>query len=380
MENYNDLFTAFNAISEKLGFTRDLRFTTLDIFKERTDALIQPTWRQIITEIQEPIIAAQKNMASLMDWISTTQNHIKLLAKQVDLTNEAFISSIPPHDSWNQIIGPLKNITENLKANVYAAYFDSDYKLSLTKQMLKMINVAYSRDDQNLLNKLDNSLRIFNQDLIPSINRFYESQESVQNTLQLPAFVLPETSQEVFLHAYCLRNMSFADDSSVEEDQLIQVIEEENADCIRLLEYVDPKLIVPFRGAHEAIRQRNTDWERHILSSLRELWNSLFRRLAPNNEVLPWIPIPNRNEEYVVKDKPTRKARITYICRNINNGPLAEFVEVDVKALIKFFKTLDRVHELDPSLTEVQLNSILIRSDSAIKYLINIWKETRENE
>ncbi len=376
MEKYNDLFTAINAIGEKLAFTRDLRSTTLDIFKDQIDSLIPPTWKQIMTGIQEPSIVAQESMASLID-LSTTQNHISLLAKQVDLINEAFISL---HDSWNQIIGPLTSVTENLKANVYTAYFDSSYKLSLARQMVLAINFEHFRDDQSLLSKLGNSLRIFNNELMPSINRFYESQESVQNTLQLPAFVLPETSQEAFLHAYCLRNMTSTEDSSVEEDQLIQVIEEENADCIGLLEYVNPKLIIPFRGAHEAIHQQNTDRKRHILSSLRELWNRLLHKLAPNNEVLPWIPIPNRNEEYIVEDKPTRKARIMYICRNINNGSLSEFVEVDVKALIEFFKALNRVHELDPSLTEAQLNSVLIRSDSAIKYLINIWKETQESE
>jgi len=376
VEKYNDLFTAINAIGEKLAFTRDLRSTTLDIFKDQIDSLIPPTWKQIMTGIQEPSIVAQESMASLID-LSTTQNHISLLAKQVDLINEAFISL---HDSWNQIIGPLTSVTENLKANVYTAYFDSSYKLSLARQMVLAINFEHFRDDQSLLSKLGNSLRIFNNELMPSINRFYESQESVQNTLQLPAFVLPETSQEAFLHAYCLRNMTFTEDSSVEEDQLIQVIEKENADCIGLLEYVNPELIIPFRGAHEAIHQQNTDRKRHILSSLRELWNRLLPTLAPNNEVLPWIPIPNRNEEYIVKEKPTRKARIMYICRNINNGPLSEFVEVDVKAFIKFLDALNRVHELDPSLTEAQLNSILIRSDSAIKYLVNIWKETQESE
>jgi len=373
VENYNDLFTAINAIGEKLAFTRDLRFTTLDIFKDQIDSLIPSTWKQIMTGIQEPSIVAQESMASLID-LSTTQNHISLLARQIDVINESFISL---HDSWNQIIGPLTSVTENLKANVYTAYFDSSYKLSLARQMVLAINFEHFRDDQSLLSKLGNSLRIFNNELMPSINRFYESQESVQNTLQLPAFVLPETSQEAFLHAYCLRNMTFTEESSVEEDQLIQVIEKENADCIDLLEYVNPKLIIPFRGAHEAIHQQNTDRERHILSSLRELWNRLLHKLAPNNEVLPWIPIPNRNEEYIVEDKPTRKARIMYICRNINNGSLSEFVEVDVKALIEFFKALNRVHELDPSLTEAQLNSVLIRSDSAIKYLINIWKETQ---
>ncbi|HRT84715.1 MAG TPA: hypothetical protein P5523_08760 [Bacteroidales bacterium] len=374
MKNYNDLFTAINAIGEKLAFTSDLRFTTLDIFKDQIDSLIPPTWKQIMTGIQEPSIVAQEIMPSLID-LSTTQNHISLLARQIDVINEPFISL---HDSWNQITGPLTTVAENLKANVYAAYFDSGYKLSLIKQMLPMINFEHFRDGQSLLSKLGNSLRIFNNELMPSINRFYESQESVQNILQLPAFVLPETSQEAFLHAYCLRNMASTEESSVEEDQLIQVIEKENADCIDLLECVNPKLIIPFRGAHEAIHQQNTDRKRHIISSVRELWNNLLPTLAPKDEVLLWIP--NQNEEYIVKDKPTKKARIMYICRNINNGPLSEFVEVDVKAFIKFLDALNRVHELDPSLTEAQLNSILIRSDSAIKYLVNIWKETQDSK
>ncbi len=67
MEKYNDLFTAINAIGEKLAFTRDLRSTTLDIFKDQIDSLIPPTWKQIMTGIQEPLFLATSKYSTWPD-------------------------------------------------------------------------------------------------------------------------------------------------------------------------------------------------------------------------------------------------------------------------------------------------------------------------
>ena len=55
------------------------------------------------------------------------------------------------------------------------------------------------------------------------------------------------------------------------------------------IEAVDPALIRPYLGAREALRARRADMVRHVLVSLRELWNHLLHRLAPDEKVLPWI-------------------------------------------------------------------------------------------
>jgi len=37
----------------------------------------------------------------------------------------------------------------------------------------------------------------------------------------------------------------------------------------------------------------------------------------------------------------------------------------------------NRVHELDPELTDEQLRALLLRTDSWLTYILQIWKGTR---
>jgi hypothetical protein len=364
VDNYEELFPVFKALSNKPNLLKDIRFTTLDTFKEQV--------KSMLSQIQEPF----RTLQSSFSIFGVTQDYIQSLASQINQIEDSFLRSAFLHPSWKQIAGPLSSVTsvtESLKANAFASYFDSNYKLSLAEQIRLSIDFNLFEGPENIVNELADNVRFYDRELLSNLNRFYESQKSVQHTLQLPTFVLPQTSREVFLHAYCLRSIiSNEDHLAVEEEKLIEVILEENKECVHLLQQVHPGLIVPYRGAYEAFQKTNTDRIRHILSSLRELWNHLLRTLAPNKEVLLWIS--NESEEYLSNGKPTKRARLMYICRNINNEPLSDFVDSDVKASLKFIDTLNRVHQIDCPFTEEQLRALLIRSDSIIIFLINLWR------
>lgn len=70
--------------------------------------------------------------------------------------------------------------------------------------------------------------------------------------------------------------------------------------------------------------------------------------------------------------KPTRRARVLYVCRNLNNDPLTDFLMRDAWATVKMIELFNRVRELETALTDEQLRAILLRTDSWLMYILQI--------
>ena len=82
---------------------------------------------------------------------------------------------------------------------------------------------------------------------------------------------------------------------------------------------------------------RNPDRARHVTTSVRELFSQVLHGLAPDEEVRAW----SSNEQHFQNRRPTRRARLLYICRHINSDPLTRFVEDDVQAALSFVEALN---------------------------------------
>ena len=135
----------------------------------------------------------------------------------------------------------------------------------------------------------------------------------------------------------------------------------------------NPKLKPLLHGAREAIYSTNPDKERHILVSLREMITHILHGISPDKEVKKWTSAP----EHYHNNRPTRKARILYVCRNINFGPFEDFMHYDVESTIKFIELLNNgTHRVEPSLTEEQLESLIVRAESMAEFLLTTWKNT----
>ncbi len=131
------------------------------------------------------------------------------------------------------------------------------------------------------------------------------------------------------------------------EIQLVTEAEREISGCITLLHQVDPGHARPYTGAWKTLHNNNADRARHILSSLRELWRHLLRRLVPDDLVFAWIPGMLNHKGLLHDDKPTRRARVLYVCRDLNNSPLTDLLICDTVSLVKLIELFNRVHELD---------------------------------
>jgi len=153
-----------------------------------------------------------------------------------------------------------------------------------------------------------------------------ESLRDIPDITRLPNLVLPGATREIYTTSIALETIRPGDERDEEdaetEIQLIADVELETAGCIALLQRVDPGLARPYVGARDALNGNNADRARHILSSLRELWSHLLRRLAPDELVSAWITGNTNQQDLLHEGRPTRRARVLYDCRELNNDPL----------------------------------------------------------
>lgn len=122
-------------------------------------------------------------------------------------------------------------------------------------------------------------------------------------------------------------------------------------------------------GARASVDSGNPDSPRHAMTSLRELMTQVLHRLAPDDEVRLW----STDREHYREGRPTRRARLLFICRDINSGPLVDFVKADVSAGIALVDLLNgSTHVVRSQLTPDQLRSVVARVESLLLFLLSL--------
>ena len=282
------------------------------------------------------------------------------------------------HRTWLETARTMQNTVGWLNAAAAKTLVDVVYRLTVAERFFGRIDLEI----------LEQSLALPKQGLSglsESINaaastyaKLAGSVETVEDIAGLPEFVLPAATREILTTGYALDTVVVTEEPQEETDtslaELIGEVEEETSGWESLLQAVDPDLVMPYKGAHQALSGSNPDKARHVLVSLRELWDHLLRRLAPDHKVLTWVP---HKTDLVHNGRPTRKARVLYICRSIAHGPLSDFTVEDTKAFVKLLNFFNRVHELRGKLTDQELRALVIRSDSWLMYVLRLWEGTR---
>lgn len=175
---------------------------------------------------------------------------------------------------------------------------------------------------------------------------------------------------EYFSTANLLEAISVDEDITPEEELLKNEIQYENEILLSShLPRIDAGLYKMWKGAIEAYNSNNSDRVRHFSTSIRELYTHLFHILAPDDAIKKWTSDPTHYHE----GRPTRKARLLFICRNINNDPFNAFVKKDVDATIAFIDIFQKgTHDIDPVFSPNHLVIIKSKAENTLKFLLEI--------
>jgi hypothetical protein len=154
------------------------------------------------------------------------------------------------------------------------------------------------------------------------------------------------------------------------------LIEVDSADhVVVLLSAEFPELLQLLEGARTAWENRPPDWIRHFAISLRELLTKLLHELAPDEAVRSW----STSAADFHDGRPTRKARLRFLCEPVANGGFTDFVTKDIEAVSSLIDIFHQgTHSIGHSFPEVVLSTLKARMETAISYLLQIRVSTRE--
>ena len=374
LRNFRPAYLKLQADIERLNCA--FKPSYMDFYEQMGRAL-EPI-RQYHTEISKSLEISGLTSSRLSEIVQANQ-HWQTLIDQATASSRVFEDFKWLHQTWLEKIKPMEDNISQLQATAKLFLSDVAYRATLAEHLFAGIDIDVMRhaiaSHEPAFHKL--------QDVVSKMTATYEnlaaSIQVLPNLTYLSSFALPGATREIFITGYALDTIYVPKEPEAERDtyivQLITEVEQETSGCIGLLQAVDPALIRPYIGARDALKSKNVDRVRHMLSSLRELWNHLLHRLAPDEYVISWIP--KRDKNMLHEGLPTRRARILYICRNLNHEPLSDFIVQDTRALVNMIEFFNRVHELESNLTDEQLHALLLRTDSWLTYILQIREGTR---
>jgi len=358
---------------------------------EAINRLAKPSYLSVIEQMErtlEPIRRQQSEISRALEMsgavariqeIAGANQHWQELIKQDSATSRIAESLTAAHQSWLDTIKPIQHDFSHLsqlQASAKLALCDTSLRLTATERLMAGIDFEAIKSRFQIEMPVISGLESSIAHAAASYGSLAESLREISDITRLPAFVLPGATREIYTTSFALETLRPWDERDEEEGeteiQLVAEAELETSGCIALLQQVDPGLARPYIGARDALYGNNTDRARHILSSLRELWNHLLRRLAPNDLVAAWIPGIANQKDLLHEGKPTRRARVLYVCRELNSDPLTDFLLHDTRALVKLIELFNRVHELETKLTDEQLRAIVLKTDSWLMYILQI--------
>jgi hypothetical protein len=315
-------------------------------------------------------------MASLSEAHTSLSN---ILSKYHDLEKIAY-SDIAMSPSWQESIKSYANLVDVSSAtdiSIKAHYSSIAESAFLAQERLRRVNWESLGDVINMNHLEFSGIHNTFTSLTDRYSFLMRSIEESENlVLSFPPIVSSGPPIEIFTSAGILNSLSHSvtnEGCSDSEQQIEYEIEEDiEASVNELLDSLDPRLHTTWLGAKEALRSDNPDRKRHVVVSLRELVTHVLHSLAPDKEVHKWTDKP----EHFHEGRPTRTARVLYICRGVNHGPFISFINADVKANVEFIALFQRgTHELDITFSESQLRALVTRTESFLRFLLLTHRE-----
>ena len=280
------------------------------------------------------------------------------------------------HVSWLSDIHRASIPSIELDGVVRMALSDISYDLSVTERLLTSFDYDFLGRYLDIQLSTVSEVQRSMSDLWASFDGLASSMPSLEDIVQLPSFVLPGATLELSTTSHALDVLCPTEhrtDAEVIELEPYPLVEEEtgDSDLIALLERVGPQFVSMYRGAVAALDGDNPDRSRHVLTSFRELWNHILRKLAPKEEVAEWIE-GNRVQGYLHDGQPTRHAKLRYVLRNLEDESLRDFVKADARAMVELYALYGRLHGLDTDVSDEQLRAITIRTESYLSYILRV--------
>lgn len=308
------------------------------------------------------------NLASLVtpnypSWYSET------IAKSSLLTSPAFanLDILKSSQSLTEMFGSQNLSAFSVQSSLAKA---TEYSLYTEKSLASFswANLGHKIGLNELSkNLIGNSFIGLSKDYSELLKSFGENPSSY---IELSPTLTKLAPVELYTGANLLELLSTDEEITTEEELLKNEIQYENEYSLNLyLPKIHGGLLNIWKGAIETFNTNNSDKVRQFTASLRELFTHVMHQLAPDDQVKNWTAEPT----FYHQGKPTRKARLHFICRNISNKPFDKFVEKNIQATLEFIDIFqDGTHSIESGFTPQQLIAMKSKAETTLKFLLEI--------
>lgn len=260
--------------------------------------------------------------------------------------------------------------------NVSALGIESNFsKLSATSILAESALSAFKWSGLGVEIGIGQSAKLRLSDSFVAVSESYSDlfksiQIVPQSIIDCNPSIIRRTPIEYYTGAELCRIISIPDKPAVEKELFSNQILIGNRMALeRNLPRIHSDLFNLWDGANQALTSPNPDRVRHFCSSFRELMTNVLHHLSPDDGVKKW----SSNPSFYRDGRPTREARLMYICRDINMGPFQKFVQKDVAATIEFIDLFhEGTHKIKSSFTEEQLLALKAKAESTLAFLMEI--------
>lgn len=279
---------------------------------------------------------------------------------------------------WNERLRLIEGPPANALKNALDAHLSYIAEMSLLAESalarFTWENIGSTlRMPDSLVTGLRGQILDFTQSYGSLMDSLNQSQSVI---MAMPPDFSELAAQEFFLGARLVKSISVeAHEDELEEEseeverQVAIVLEDE---LQAMLARLDPGLVNMIKGAREALHSTNADRVRHVITSYRELNTHVLHLLSPDRAVQAWSTSPDD----FANGRPTRKARLRFICRNIKHGAFDDFVDKDIETMVQVFDFLNKgTHEITSNFTESQILALKVKAESTVQFMLAISQE-----
>ena len=279
------------------------------------------------------------------------------------------------HESWREQVGSLTNLSARLDAAAMLLLRENSLHLAATENVLAKIDFDFLKKKFDFPPPTIAALEQSLSDTAASYLALTESIQDLSGLVQMPSFVLPGATYNLYTAGHVLKALDFVDEDEEIEEELALVSAEyvDNLDIVGLLEFSNPELLPMYFGAREDLHANRPDRARHVLVSLRALTIHLLDTLAPERDVLDWLCKHGTSDDLDSHGGPKRHAKIRYILRFVNHKPLVKFVQCEADTFEELYQLYHKLHGKKPNLTDPQLHTIFRKTEATLTFLIRTW-------
>ena len=326
--------------------------------------------------------------APLKDIFLATDHFHDVLAK----TSVSMVVGDMVHESWREQIGSLTNLSAQLDAAAKLSLGENSLQLAATETILSGIDFDFLKKRFDFPSPTIAAVEQSLSDTTASYRALMESVQDLSGLVQMPSFVLPGATYNLYTAGHALKALDLVDededlDEDLDEDEDEETEEElafvsaeyvDNLDIVGLLESVDRELLPMYLGAQDDVNANRPDRARHVLVSLRELSIHLLDTLAPEPDVLEWLCKHGTADDLDSHGGPKRHAKIRYILRSVGHKPLVKVAQCDAALFEALYQLYHKLHGKKPNLTDLQLLTVFRKTEATLTFLIKTWASSAE--